>query len=438
LRNVLAVCLLTTLTVMSVLSATSFVVAVHAQEQYSISISTDKLVYNVGENVTICVSPAPSNFPAEQDGLLVTRWVWIVVTKPGQSQVSPALALPSHETPECRATATLVADIAGQYRLDLWYELYATPQTGFVSPNATREVLVPPQLIATCYFQADGTGGKKMNFENGYYVSGCNCTPSACHYTHACCPTCIAGVVYDADDRSPVAGAVISIQANVTLTSGEGGQYEIPYSKAAITYTNATATAYTNATGQFRFVLPVPFSPNSTVFCTGTEWFPHYIITLVANKAGYEPARATIYHPPIVAPDLSMEASASKLIIAQGRSSLVTVTIHDYFWAWRNQSLLGLAAINLPEGVTVQFSRPSLPGREWSTFIATVYVSYNAPVGDHTIAIQTVPGEGHRICIQLIITSVAPMWVIAPVCVGAVIIVLVAIAVILRSRGRPD
>jgi hypothetical protein len=404
---------------MSLLSTASFVVSVHAQEQYSIS--TDRLVYNVGENVTICVSPAPSNFPLEKSGLLVSRWVWIVVTKPDQSQVSPALTLPLVH--ECQATATLVADIAGQYRLDLWVEWLTT--NGSVAPNTT------PRLMATCYFQA---GGKKMNFENGYYEWGCYCAPLSCQQS---CPMYIAGVVHDAEDQSPVVGAVISIQANVTLTSGEGGQYEIPYSKTAITYTNATATAYTNATGQFQFVLPVPFSLNSTAFCTGTEWFPHYIITLVANKAGYEPARATIYHPPIVAPDLSMEASASKLIIAQGKSGLVTVTIHDYFWAWRNQSLLGLAAINLPEDVTVQFSRPSLPGREWSTIIATIHVSHNAPVGDHTITIQTVPGEGHRICIQLIITSVAPMWVIALVCVGASIIVLVAIAVI-RSRGRHD
>jgi len=278
---------------------------------------------------------------------------------------------------------------------------------------------------------------------NGYDIQGCSCAPLSCQQS---CPTYIAGGVLDADDQLPVAGAVISIQANVMVRPGAGGEFEIPPSKGTITYTNATATAYTNATGQFQFALPVPFSPNSTAFCTGTEWFPHYIITLVANKAGYEPARAILDYPRMLAPDLSMEASASKLIIAQGQSGLVTVTIHDYFWAWRNQSLAlsherlapGLAAINLPEGVTVQFSPPSLPVRESSTINATIYVSYNAPVGDHAITIQTVPGDWHRICIQLIIAPAAPMWVIALVCVGAACILLVAIAVILRSRRAHD
>jgi hypothetical protein len=143
LRKVLALYLLTTLMVLSLLSTASFVVPVHAQEQYSIS--TDKLVYNVGENATICVSPSPSQFPSFSNGLWVYRWIWIVATKPDQSQASPALRLPL-AAPECGATATLVADIAGQYRLDLWSGWLT--MNGSVVPNAT------PQLKATCYFQA--------------------------------------------------------------------------------------------------------------------------------------------------------------------------------------------------------------------------------------------------------------------------------------------
>ena len=126
-RKVLALRLLTTLMVLSLLSTASFVVPVHAQEQYSIS--TDKLVYNVGETVTIYVSPAPPNFGV---------YPWIVVTKPDQSQVRLDLELAGLG----QATTRLVADIVGQYTVDLWFQA--------VGPNAT------PRLMATCYFQAGG------------------------------------------------------------------------------------------------------------------------------------------------------------------------------------------------------------------------------------------------------------------------------------------
>lgn len=293
---------------------------------------------------------------------------------------------------------------------------------------------------------------KKMNFFGGYHIWGYFCTPLSCQQSS---PTYMAGVVRDADDQSPVAGAVISIQANVTLSSNM--HYKNPYGNATITYTNITATTYTNTTGQFQFALPVPFSPNSTAFCTGTEWFPLYLITLVANKAGYEPLRNTLPLGYLGAPDLSMEASTSKLIIAQGQSGLMRLTIDDYFWHIMRDQPVGLTAINLPEGVTVQFNPPSASGGEYdqynhrydqSTINVTTYVSYNTPIGNHTLTIQTLPMDGHRICIQLIITPArtetgaitpfAPMWVIALICVGATIIVLVAIAVILRSRGRHD
>jgi hypothetical protein len=279
-----------------------------------------------------------------------------------------------------------------------------------------------------------------MNFLNEWRSWGYYCVPLLCQQNSSL--TYIAGVLLDADDQSPVAGAVISIQANLTLSSDM--HYKNPYGNATITYTNITATAYTNTTGQFQFALPVPFSPNSTAFCTGTEWFPHYVITLVANKAGYEPARGpTMNFPPISAPDLSMEASASKLIIAQGQSGLMRLTIDDYFWQMRDQPV-GLTAINLPEGVTVQFSLSSASGGEWRTINVTTYVSYDTPVGNHTITIQA---DGHGICIQLVITAArtetgaiapfAPMWVIALICFGAAIIVLVAIAVKKRDSIRP-
>jgi hypothetical protein len=132
LGKVLTFCLLTTLMVLSLLSTASFVVPVHAQEQYSIS--TDKLVYNVGENVTIYVSPAPSNFGG---------YPWIVVTKPDRSQVHLDLELGALS----QATTTLVVDIVGQYRVDLWVERFMNDSA---VPNAT------PRLMATCYFQAGG------------------------------------------------------------------------------------------------------------------------------------------------------------------------------------------------------------------------------------------------------------------------------------------
>ena len=282
---------------------------------------------------------------------------------------------------------------------------------------------------------------KKMNFSQEWSGWGYYCVPLSCQQSSSL--EYMAGAVRDANDQSPVAGAVISIQTNLTLSSDM--HYKNPYGNATITYTNITATSYTNTTGQFQFALPVPFSPNSTAFCTGTEWFPHYVMTLVANKAGYEPARSPLLEfPGIWSMDLSMEASASDLIIAQGQSGFMRLTIDDYFWHQRDQPV-GLTAINLPEGVTVQFN-PSSDARR-RTINVTTYVSYDSPVGNHTITIQTLPEDGHRICIQLIIPAArtetgaiipfAPMWVIALICVGAAI-VLVAIAVILRSRGRHD
>jgi hypothetical protein len=119
--------------VLSLLSTASFVVPAHAQEQYSIS--TDKPVYNVGENVTIYANHAPPNFGV---------YPWIVVTKPDQSQVRLDLKLAGLG----RATATLVADIVGQYRVDLWF-LSCCECCG-CCPNSS------PELMATCYFQADG------------------------------------------------------------------------------------------------------------------------------------------------------------------------------------------------------------------------------------------------------------------------------------------
>jgi hypothetical protein len=111
-------------------------VPVHAQEQYSVS--TDKLVYNVGENVTIYISPAPPN------GFVNFTWM-VYVTKPDQSRVSPLFKLPL--APGSQAAATLVADIVGQYRVDLVFEK---------GTNCTARafVMCDLQVMATCYFQA--------------------------------------------------------------------------------------------------------------------------------------------------------------------------------------------------------------------------------------------------------------------------------------------
>jgi len=143
LRKVLPFCFLSALMVLSLLYTVSFMVPVHAQEQYSIS--TDKLVYNVGENVTIYISPAPPN------GFVNFTWI-VWVTKPDGLRVSPLFKLLL--APRWQATATVVADIVGQYRVDLVFEKGN-------NCAARQFVMCDLQLMATCYFQVGGNQAPK-------------------------------------------------------------------------------------------------------------------------------------------------------------------------------------------------------------------------------------------------------------------------------------
>jgi hypothetical protein len=157
LTKVLTLCLLTTLTVLGLLSTASFMVPVHTQEQYSIS--TDKPAYNVGETVTIYVNPTPPN------GFGV--YPWIVVTKPDQLQVHLDLEIWSNNLTLGQVTTRLVADIAGQYRVDLVFEKG--------NDCAARQfVMCDLQRMATCYFQAGGNQTLKLQPETANTIT----TPS--------------------------------------------------------------------------------------------------------------------------------------------------------------------------------------------------------------------------------------------------------------------
>ena len=105
-----------------VLSAT-FLIPNRVSAQSQNSVWTDKTVYNVGETVTIYVSPPPPNFGVSE---------WLVVTKPDQSQVRLDLAGGQQST-------TMIADMVGHYRVGLWGQA--------VVPNST------PQLLAGTYFE---------------------------------------------------------------------------------------------------------------------------------------------------------------------------------------------------------------------------------------------------------------------------------------------
>jgi len=249
--------------------------------------------------------------------------------------------------------------------------------------------------------------------------------------------TTVLGSVLDQDSHSAIPGATISIQVDLTLIP------LMAYDHATITYTNiTTATTYTNTTGKFQTTFLIPIPLNSTAFCTGNEWFPRYFITLVADKAGYDPARGTMFFPVSAGPYgfLSMETSPSKLTIGQGQSGLLTVTIKSL----ERDQPVNLTAINLPEGVTVQFDPSSPTGGGLHTIEATVYVSHNAPVGNHTVTILA--NSWLHVCIQLVITatrtvtrpatSSALILTVPLICAIVAILVLAAIAVSLRRVSR--
>ena len=212
----------------------------------------------------------------------------------------------------------------------------------------------------------------------------------------------ISGSVVDPANQS-IPNAVISIQVN----NPQGTSIHV-------------AIRYSDVTGVFQdsFVI----SQNSPG--------GNYTVFLTADKPGYDTARQTlsfIYSTP----DFSIDSSVKTLTVTQGQTGSVTVTVLSL----RGFSqLVNVTAIDLPPGVTAK-STPSavVPSGTSSVNIA---VSFNSPVGNHTITILGVSGSlSHKVSFQLLVTPspFQPALILSTI---AVILVLVAAAFVLRSRRR--
>jgi len=212
----------------------------------------------------------------------------------------------------------------------------------------------------------------------------------------------ISGSVVDPANQS-IPNAVISIQVN----NPQGTSIHV-------------AIRYTDVTGIFQdsFVIPQN-SPGG-----------NYTVFLTADKPGYDTARQTLSFT-YSTPDFSIESSVKILTVTQGQTGSVTVTILSL--RGYNQAV-NVTAIDLPPGVTAK-STPSavVPSGTSSVSIA---VSFNSPVGNHTITILGVSGSlSHKVSFQLLVTPspFQPALILSAI---AVILVLVAAALVLRSRRR--
>lgn len=212
----------------------------------------------------------------------------------------------------------------------------------------------------------------------------------------------ISGSVVDPANQS-IPNAVISIQVN----NPQGTSIHV-------------AIRYTDVAGVFQdsFVIQQN-SPGG-----------NYTVFLTADKPGYDTARLTLSFT-YTTPDFSIESSVKILTVTQGQTGSVTVTIlslRGYDQA------VNVTAIDLPPGVTAK-STPSavVPSGTSSVSIA---VSFNFPVGNHTITILAVSGSlSHKVSFQLLVTPspFQPALILSTI---AVILVLVAAALVLRSRRR--
>jgi hypothetical protein len=211
----------------------------------------------------------------------------------------------------------------------------------------------------------------------------------------------IAGKVFDAE-QLPISNAIISIQ----VTNPEATSIHL-------------AVAYSAVDGTFEdnFVIPVT-SPGG-----------NYTAYLVADKPGYDTARVTLGFN-YSSPDFSLHPSTTELSLRQGdvgRLNLTLTSIRGF------NNLVNLTALNLPSGVSLQFS----PATIKPTGIAkvTVTVSQTAAMGNFTITLLAVSGATIRtVAFQLVITK-GPIR-IAYVALPAMVIILIILTAIVRRRNK--
>ena len=211
----------------------------------------------------------------------------------------------------------------------------------------------------------------------------------------------INGRILDASG-SPVSNAIVSIQ----VTNPE-----------ATTIHLAVAYSTPNGTFQDNFLIPVN-SPGG-----------NYTAYLVADKPGFNTASVTLGFN-YSSPDFSLEPTASQLILRQGDVGKFAVTIVS-IRGFRDS--INLTALNVPSGVTVQYSPASVTPT--GNTEVTVTVSQTAAVGNFTITLLAVSGSTiHSVSFQLVITAgpIQAVYVALP----AILAIAILLAFSLQRRRR--
>jgi hypothetical protein len=212
----------------------------------------------------------------------------------------------------------------------------------------------------------------------------------------------ISGRIFDANNES-VSNAVLSIQ----VIDPQGTSVHV-------------AIAYSTETGQFqdRFLLQSN-SPGG-----------NYTTFIVADKPGFDTAQLTLTFA-FASPDFLLETSSSSILIQQGRSATLALTVLSFRGYTQP---INLTAMSL-SGVNVQFNPNSVVPSATTT--VTISVAYNAQLGNHSITLLGVSGSlTHRVVVELTITR-GPTQVLLAVLVFGILIAVTILAVFYRrSRSR--
>jgi len=212
----------------------------------------------------------------------------------------------------------------------------------------------------------------------------------------------ITGKIFDTNEI-PVSNTVISIQ----VTNPQGTSVHL-------------AVAYSAKDGTFQDSFEIPSnSPGG-----------NYTAYMVADKPGYDTARVTLSFN-YSTPDFSMQSSTISLVLRQGDTSKMAITLLSI----RNfNEPVNLTALNLPSGVTVQFTPASLTPS--GSAQVTITASQSAQIGNFTITLLAVSGSlFHTVSFQLEIIQgpINSTFVVIP---AVLIIVFIGLVLIQRRRRR--
>jgi hypothetical protein len=212
----------------------------------------------------------------------------------------------------------------------------------------------------------------------------------------------IAGKVFDTSDM-PVSNAVVSIQ----VTNPQATNIHL-------------AVAYSGNDGLFQdsFVIPLN-SPGG-----------NYTAYVVADKPGYDATRITLTFN-YSTPDFLLQPLIRGLSLRQGAVGKFTLTL---FSIRGFNGPVNITALNLPSGVTLQFSPPAVTPT--GNTEVSVTVAGSAETGNFTITLLGVSGTTIRTAtFQLLITpGPVPTLDVALAVIAMVVIVIAAITLQRHSR----